>query len=96
MTERYQPSPFGMAKPGQKTVNLGDMYGVDKLHYAQDIWKSYVQKNGAGGSYAEVKDALRDMVVKPRLAHINEITGQENDPDFLAYQLIAVFQELRF
>lgn len=76
------------------TLNLGDAYGPELLRQADRLWSVYIRDAGPASSYSKVKEALRDEIVKPRLEHINMLTGQENDADFLAYQLIFVFQRL--
>lgn len=34
-----------------------------------------------------VHDRIRDLIIKPIMPRIDKFTGQENDPDYMAYYL---------
>ena len=53
--------------------NIGALFTDDQIRLAQSIGADH--------------NRLRDEVVKPAMAKINKVTGQENDPDYMAYML---------
>jgi hypothetical protein len=34
------------------------------------------------------REQIRDEIIKPNMDRINRATGQENDPDYLAYAIV--------
>lgn len=67
--------------PLTKTVQLGQLFTAAELVAALEIIKN---------DRLHFHNRARDEIVKPSLARINKTTGQENDPDYLAYALEAV------
>lgn len=60
-----------------KTIELGKLFTVDELKRAASIF--------ATETWAHQR--IVDEIVTPKMAHINAVTGQENDAGYIAYAL---------
>ena len=60
-------------------VDISDLFSEAELGNATYIY----QHNFFG-----VHKMLRDEVVVPAMAHINDVTGRENNPNHITYMLI--------
>ena len=72
-------------------INLGALYSDDQLRRAQGIF----EKHKDAASFTAMKAELRREIVDPSMDHINTVTGQKNDPDYMAYALIHILLQLR-
>lgn len=72
-----------------KTLPIGQLFSDDELARGRRI---YFQHKGEP-SFEVMKAALRDQIVIPAMPRINQVTGQENDPDYMAYALIYAYQQ---
>lgn len=64
-----------------KHFKLGDLFTSGDIDRALGIWNEEEHPHAR----------LRDEVVLPAMERINRVTGQENDPDYMAYMLEHVF-----
>lgn len=72
-----------MNPTSMKTFALGDLFTETELEEAHKIYLE-------GGGEHTLNYALTKFV-EPRMEHINQVTGQENDARYIAYMLEAVF-----
>lgn len=73
---------------GTRQVALGEIFSTEELNRVAEMWKSSASKY-------YFHNEVRDKIVKPALAHINEVLGQPNDPDYIAYMLEALCSHLK-
>ena len=70
-----------MATKEVKMVSLGDFLTEEQT---RRCWGLYPNR-----------EQIRDKIVKPNLASINEKLGQENDADYLSYAIVHVIGQGR-
>jgi hypothetical protein len=57
-----------------KTAKLSDFLTDDQLRRCINLFPN--------------REVIRDQIIKPNLAVINQKLGQENDPDYLSYAIV--------
>lgn len=67
-------------------VRLSDFMTTRDIRAAVRLWNT---------DRANFHRRVRDEIVCPAMAEINRKTGQENDPDFVAYSIEYVFTEAK-
>lgn len=71
-----------------KTVTLGEVFAPEQLELAKNLiarHKDVVLK--------PLVAQLVNQVTEPSIEHINQTTGQENDPTYWAWMLVYAFQK---
>jgi hypothetical protein len=63
---------------------LGQLFSDDALNQAIRIWRD---------DRDNFHNRVLKEVVEPAMANINKVTGQENDPRFIAYALEYAFMK---
>jgi len=61
--------------------SLADLFSREEITAVEKLW---VTCNGEG-QYRQFHMACKVEIVEPAMERINKITGQENDPDYIAY-----------
>lgn len=74
------------------SITLGEVFTDEQISLARTLFKNASEKSFSHGSL--IND-LTELVVKPNLPRINEVTGQENDPRYWAYCLYYGLVRLR-
>jgi hypothetical protein len=69
-----------------KKIALGKLFTEQELAKAAALWA----KTRMSPLF---HSRVRDEVVIPAMPRINKVTGQENDADYMAYMLEAVFTQ---
>jgi hypothetical protein len=69
-----------MSKSETKTMSVGEIFSQSDLVRAQEL-------------YPDAR-AICEQVIRPQLEEINRRVGQENDPMYLAYALVYLFDSL--
>jgi hypothetical protein len=64
-----------------KTVAISDFFTAAELSRALDLYEECKREG------MRFNQRCADQIIKPVLDRINETTGQENDPSYLAYAL---------
>lgn len=70
-----------------KHVQVGDILTTEE---AIQVLNMFEEMNDGLGDVITFVRRVADEVITPALPRINEKTGQENDPRYLAYALLAV------
>lgn len=64
-----------------KMVRASDLFTVDEIKRAIRLYRE------CKAEFRRFNPECRDQIVKPVLARINRVTGQTNDPSYIAYVL---------
>jgi hypothetical protein len=70
-----------------KSVTLGEVFSEEQLAYA----RACIQQHN-GTVLKTLVEKLVEQVTEPALPHINQVTGQENDPTYWAWMLVYALQ----
>ena len=71
-----------------KTVTLGEVFAPEQLELAEKLVSHHKDTVMKG-----LVTQLVNQVTEPSIDHINQITGQENDPTYWAWMLVYAFQK---
>lgn len=76
----HPKAPVDSVLEGVKRVTLGQFLSQANINRAQKL-------------YPDVKAIARE-IIEPQIAEINRKLGQENDPMYLAYAIVYVFEQM--
>jgi hypothetical protein len=68
-----------------KRITIGDFLTDGEITRAMQLYKS---------DRANFHTVVLEQIIRPNMARINQALGQENDPDYLAYMVEWVFNNV--
>jgi hypothetical protein len=71
-----------MSKPGDRNFTIAQLFTPEQIEKAATIVRHYDHNCGK-----TLNELLVERVVKDAMPHIDQVSGQENDPRYMAYLL---------